>query len=157
MHSTAKIRPFLSMFNDIRFSSLPILRSLFFGNETGDGRQSRDGEHPSVELRFLSEIRLAYCVNRLFTRISSLRWLNTPKPSCEIWRWVISFSRLIYRIFFCLMQTFVNRTICWDISPSLSFWERYPAYQCLSVHCGRFFMANCCNLVIDIPNLCVNR
>lgn len=97
MHSTAKIRPFLSMFNDIRFSSLPILRSLFFVMKRVMGCNSGMEKISSVELRFLSEIRLAYCVNRLFTRISSLRWLNTPKPSCEIWRWVISFSRSIYK------------------------------------------------------------
>ena len=29
----------------------------------------------------------------LLTRISFLSFVNTPSPSCEIWRWVINFSR----------------------------------------------------------------
>ena len=46
----------------------------------------------SAVSRFESDIRLLYWVNKLLTRISFLSLLNTPSPSCEICRCVISFS-----------------------------------------------------------------
>lgn len=54
------------------------------------------------------------------------------------------------------MQTFVN------LDDMLGYFAQFVLgkVSCISVSIGSLrsaFMANCCNLVIDIPNLCVNR
>lgn len=100
MYFMVKICLFLFMFNDICFFFLLILCFLFFVMKWVMGCNLGMEKIFFVEFRFLFEIRLVYCVNRLFIRIFFLWWLNMFKFLCEIWRWVISFLCLIYKFFF---------------------------------------------------------
>ena len=94
IHSTINVRPFLLMVTDIRFSPFPLERSCWFLLiKWIISFSSLMAKTSSVVSRLESEIRLLYWVKRLLTRISFLSFVNIPSPSCEIWRWVISFSR----------------------------------------------------------------
>ena len=93
IHSTINVFPFLLIVIDIRFSSLPegrlgalLIKSVISFN-------SLIVNTSSAVSKLESEMRLLYWVKRLLTRISFLSLLNTPSPSWEICRWVISFSR----------------------------------------------------------------
>ena len=95
MHSTMNTRPFLLMLMDIRFSSFEgrlgvlSMKLVMLLN-------SLTVKMSSVSSKLESEIRLLYCVKRLFTRISFLSLVKTPSPSREVCRWVMSFSRSMY-------------------------------------------------------------
>ena len=109
----------------------------------------------SVVCKLESEIKLPYCVKRLLTKISFLSLVNTPNPSREVCRCVISFSRSIYnaslvsrkRLYICIM--------CWDISPS----SLCGKADCISVSTGSFLSARLANSrrwLIAVPSLDVN-
>ena len=61
----------------------------------------------SVVCKLESEIKLPYCVKRLLTKISFLSLVNTPNPSREVCRCVISFSRSIYNASLVSRKTFI--------------------------------------------------
>ena len=112
------MRPFLLILTDMRFSSLPdgrfcalLMKSVSFWN-------SQIAKISSVVCRLESEIRLLYWVNRLLTSISFLSLVNTPKPSREVCKWVISFSRSMYKASFVSRRRLYIWMICWDISPN---------------------------------------